>query len=342
MLTKLGIGFSNSTPLRDLYDYSLLAEQNDLSFWLNEGYHNRSSIVVMSSIAARTHTLELGLGIVSPLLRHPFIIAMEAGALDELSEGRLTLGLGIAASGAKRHNINVGSVHPVKTMEESARVIREMIEGKTVTSDLFPAQKEGVKLGFRPPRSRIPLYLGAMHSKMLELGGEFFDGVLLNYACPLSYARFALEHIRSGSEKRRMASGSSSPQVVAFLLLSIAEKHDLALEASRKYLPHYLSRAYPITLKYAGVSEKETAPVLEALKNDDHKIATSKVSDELIAKLTISGTAEECITEIRKYADIGIDQVIAEQIMGPVPNESIEILGKEIAPRLVSKVTKKT
>ena len=167
---------------------------------------------------------------------------------------------------------------------------------------------------------------------MLELGGELFDGVLLNYSCPLPYANFAIEQIRRGSKNRKL---SSEVQIIAFLLISVADRHDDALEASRKYLPHYLSRAYPIILSYANVSDKETEPVLSALKNSDHKKAISEVSDELIAKLTISGTPEECTNEIRKYADAGVNQVIAEQIMWPVPEKAIEMLGGDVSPKLV-------
>ncbi len=334
MLTKLGIGFSNSTPISDLLDYALLAEQYYLSFWLNEGYHNRSAPVVMAAIASRTKTLELGLGIVSPVLRHPFIIAMEAGAIDEISGGRLILGLGLAAAGAKRHKIDVRTIHPTEVMTESAWIIRRMIAGEAVTSTKsFQTLEEGIKLGFRPPRREIPLYLGAMNPRMLELGGELFDGVLLNYACPLSYAKFAIEHVIRGSKKRKRA----SPPVAAFLLISVAERQGDAMEASRRYLPHYLSRAYPISLRYANVSEAEASPVIEALKKSDHERAVSEVTDDLIAKLTISGTPDYCVREILKYSDAGVDQIIAEQILGPSPREAIEMIGKEIAPKVVSR-----
>lgn len=335
MLTKFGIGFSNSTPLLNIFEYSDLAEKYGLTFWLNEGYYNRSSTVLMSAIAARTKYLELGLGIVSPVLRHPFLIAMEAGTLDELSQGRLSLGVGLAASGAKRQNIDVRASHPFELMRDSADIIRRLIAGETVTSTkMFQTSTEGVKLGFDCRRKEIPLFLGAMHRQMLELGGELFDGVLLNYACPLSYAKFAVDCIKRGARNRKI---NSALQIIAFLLLSVAEKHEDAVEASRKYLPRYLQRAYEITLDYARVSQEEIEPVLTALRHSSVSNATSLVSDEVVSKLTISGTPEECIKEIRKFSESGVNQVIAEQILGPDPKTAIEIIGNEIAPKIIGK-----
>jgi 5,10-methylenetetrahydromethanopterin reductase len=333
MLEGFGIGFSNITPIASLIAYAELAEHNNLSFWLNEGYHNRSSIVIMSAIAARTRRINLGLGIVSPIIRHPYLIAMDAATLDELSGGRLILGLGIAVSGAKRHGIDLQKARPLETMREVAHILRKLIAGETVSSTLiFPSPKEGVKLGFVPIRKKIPLFLGAMHPKMLQLGGELFDGVLLNYACPLDYVKFAMAHIKEGSKKRQIA---SQLQVSAFTLLSVAATHDAAIEASRNYLPHYLARAYPITLKYAKISQSEIAPVVEELRKSDKKRASSLVTDDMIRKLTISGTPEECINEIRKFSDAGVNEIIAEQIIGPEPIQSIELIAKEVVPQVV-------
>jgi 5,10-methylenetetrahydromethanopterin reductase len=338
LIKKFGIGFSNTTPLHDILEYSELAEKNGLSFWLNEGYHNRSSPVLMSAIASRTKYLELGLGIVSPVLRHPFLVAMDAGTLDEISHGRLSLGIGLAASGAKRQNIDVLSLHPVELMRDSAHIIRELIAGETVTSTkMFRASSEGVKLGFDCTRKVIPLYLGAMHRQMLELGGRLFDGVLLNYACSLAYAKFAIDCIKQGARNREI---NSPLDILAFILISIAEKHDNAIEASKKYLPHYLQRAYPISLDYAGVTREEISPILEALRHPGSASkVTSLVSDELVSKLTISGTPEECTKDIRKFSDAGVNQVIAEQIMGPDPKRAIELIGSEVAPKFVEKKT---
>lgn len=338
MISKFGVGFSNSLSIDNLLNYGRIAEKCGLMYWLNEGYYNRSCTVIMSALAVNSRTLELGLGVVSPLLRHPFNIAMEAATLDELSNGRLTLGLGIAASGARKHNIDAKKMHPVSLMKESATIIRTLLDGqKARDSNLFPAQKDGVQLGFNPTRHKIPLFLGAMNPQMLKLGGEYFDGIIFNYPCPLPYVRFALEQIREGIKTR--PSEMRPPEIVAFQLVSVSDQHGRAVEASKKYLPHYLSRAYPITLEYAGVSREEIAPILRALQDGEHKDAASLVSDELVEKLTISGTPEECIKEIRKYSELGIDQMVAELIVGPDSQRAIETIAQLIAPSVLSKNT---
>ncbi|MGI0079662.1 MAG: LLM class flavin-dependent oxidoreductase [Nitrososphaerales archaeon] len=333
LLTDFGIGFSNITPLNDLLSYADLAEKYALNFWLNEGYHNRSAIVIMTAIATRTRKIKLGLGIVSPILRHPYLIAMEAATIDELSNGRLRLGLGLAASGAAKHNIDVSKIEPIERMSEAAGIIRKLIAGESVLSTKFyEAGPGGAKLSFKPLRSSIPLYLGAMHSGMLRLAGENFDGAILNYACPIPYVEYAMRYIREGVKERKVKTKLS---VSAMVLLSVAESRSDAFEASRRYLPHYLSRMYPITAKYAGVTEKEISPVLEALKSSRHDEAIAEVPDSVIRKLTISGTPSDCITELLKYSEAGVNEIIAEQILGPKPNEALGLIANEIVAKLV-------
>ena len=335
MLSDFGIGFSNLTPTNELLRYAELAERFGLGFWLNEGYHNRSSVVLMSAVATMTKKVKLGLGILSPVLRHPFLIAMEAATLDELSGGRLVIGLGLSASGASKHNIDVSKIQPVERMRDSAEIIRKLISGESVFSTRFyETGKNGVKLSFKPLRSQIPLYLGAMHKEMLRLAGECFDGAILNYACPLPYLEYAMRQISEGEKRRKV---KTKLKVSAFVLLSVAEKSSEAYDTSRRYLTHYLTRIYPITAKFAGVAPEEIEPVLNAIKESRREEAISLVSDELVRKLTISGTPSECVDELKKYVKVGIDEIIAEQIMGPCPPRAIEMIATEVVPKLIER-----
>src|SRR5260370_19846626 len=94
---RLGLALSNEVPVAETV---ALAQQADaLGFsevWLPESSHGRGLFTVAASVAAATQRVQIGIGIVNPFWRHPSLIAMAAAALDEVSHGRLMLGVGAA------------------------------------------------------------------------------------------------------------------------------------------------------------------------------------------------------------------------------------------------------
>src|ERR1041384_8358018 len=94
---RLGLALSNEVPVAETVALAVRAEQ--LGFgevWLPESGHGRGLFTVAASVAAATRRVKIGIGIVNPFWRHPSLIAMEAAALDEASQGRVLLGLGAA------------------------------------------------------------------------------------------------------------------------------------------------------------------------------------------------------------------------------------------------------
>src|SRR5215510_9093592 len=95
--SRLGLSLANEGPVRETVALAREAEQ--LGFdevWLPESGHGRGMFSVASAIATATNRIGIGVGIVNPFWRHPSVIAMEAAALDEISDGRVMLGLGAA------------------------------------------------------------------------------------------------------------------------------------------------------------------------------------------------------------------------------------------------------
>src|SRR6516225_8012815 len=94
---RLGLALSNETPVAQTVKLARRAEALGFSeVWLPESGHGRGLFTVAASVAAATQHVRIGIGIVNPFWRHPSLIAMEAAALDELSRGRVALGLGAA------------------------------------------------------------------------------------------------------------------------------------------------------------------------------------------------------------------------------------------------------
>src|SRR5580700_4921578 len=137
----------------------------------------RESLTVLTAYALATSTIRVGTGVVPIYTRTPATMAQTAATLDELSGGRLTLGLGVS------HRPVVEGWHgqtidrPVTEMREYVAIVRAILCGED------PPRGEKWRTGFHlmglEPRPALPIYVAALSPSMLRLAGEVADGVIL-------------------------------------------------------------------------------------------------------------------------------------------------------------------
>jgi 5,10-methylenetetrahydromethanopterin reductase len=248
------------------------------SFWLSEGYHSRSAIVRAALIATATRKIKIGLGILSPHTKHPALLAMEAASLDEIARGRILLGIGRVLNALRKHAFdNAGTVQIVK---ESTEVIKGMLSGKLI-------RYEGSKFKMTPPGSRLdlepcgelPVYVGATGPAMLQLAGEYADGIVFNYPCTPNFVRWAMPFVRQGLS--RSARSLENFDVAAYLLVSVDENEKKAVDAAKRFVAQKLPTRHSEMLRHAGVTAKEISTV----KGNIERVGLSKAAAELDMKL---------------------------------------------------------
>ena len=174
------IGFATAQRIEDLVRYAQLAEASGFtSFWLGERYYARGIYTTATAIAAATKTIKIGLGIVSPFTRHPSMIAMETAALDEFSRGRVMLGLGVSQISALRQGVE--NTRPATSLKETIEIVRGFFAGDAVVYDgqLFEMNEPGGAFIFEPYRADIPIHIGGMGPKSLELAGRMAASEIL-------------------------------------------------------------------------------------------------------------------------------------------------------------------
>src|SRR5712691_6343958 len=146
----------------------------------------RESLTVVTAYARATERIRVGTGVVPIYTRTPATMAQTTVTIDELSGGRLTLGLGVS------HRPVVEGWHgqtidrPVAEMREYAGIVRAILRG-----DDPPAGEKwrtGFHLSGLDPRPQLPLYIAALSPAMLRLAGEIADGVIL-WLCNPGYIR---------------------------------------------------------------------------------------------------------------------------------------------------------
>lgn len=331
------IGFSSTLSTRDATYYARLAERNGIdSFWMAEAYHFRSSTSTAVAVSDATKRISLGLGILNPLTRHPALIAMEAATIDEISNGRLTLGLGTVLTAIKKHGHDLNTAKPVLAVREAVEIIRLFFAGEPFRYEgrIFTIDSGVSKLGFKPRKSRMPIYIGATGPKMLKLAGEVADGLILTHFVSPEFVRYAVREMQKGaSGKRRM---KSRFPVLAYLILSTDKDSEKARAITKEAIARWIPvSAYQSVTRLAGVEDEDIEIIKKNVVQKGVKEAAKHVSDELVDRLVIAGSPDECTEKLKKYLDAGLTVPIAFDILGPDRRKAMETISKYVLPNLV-------
>jgi len=154
-----------------------------------------------TGVALRTSRLDVGTGVVGIWSRSPVTMALQAATLNELSDGRLLLGVGLQARGYVEGWHGQTYERPVRAMREYLTILRRILAGEAVTfeGELFSVRN--FQLTMQPPERPLRIYLAAIGPQMLRLAGELADGVL-GYCYSLEYVRdVVLPNLRAGAER---------------------------------------------------------------------------------------------------------------------------------------------
>jgi alkanesulfonate monooxygenase SsuD/methylene tetrahydromethanopterin reductase-like flavin-dependent oxidoreductase (luciferase family) len=327
---RFGVLFSGSFPLERALAGSVLAERLGYdAVWFGEDYFYQGGIATATAAAERTERVAIGLGIVTPLTRHPVLTVMEAAALDRIAGGRLVLGYG-AGVPYWMWQLDLDYSSPMSALRESVVIGRELLAGRTSNHQGRYYRLRNVKLGFEPPRADLPIYLGVEGPKMLALSGEIADGTILSIFSSPAYVRFAWERVRAGC-----ATGRRDPaahRMVVYVIFAIDDDGAQARDAVRSTIAEYLGaggKPTPLT-QLAGVPDEVMAE-MGRIYRDEARFPVELVTDDLIARVAVAGTPAECAAGLRALIEAGSDEII----LFPLPADQTERLVERGAGELL-------
>jgi 5,10-methylenetetrahydromethanopterin reductase len=326
---RVGLCMSGNVSMNEIVNGARTAEEEGWdSIWLGEDYFYRGGATMAAAVASATTRLRIGLGIMTPLPRHPALIAMEVGALQELSGRRILPGIG-AGVGSWMRQMGFDYRSPLSVMREGVVLTRRLLAGETVTEAGRTFTLNAVKLHF--PTRATPVLLGAVGPKALELGGELADGTVLSVLAGPGYVRWARDRIREGQERAGRA--GEDHLVVAYLFIALAAPNAAARELVRPLVTEYLSAGgvNPLT-REAGVPD-EIAAQLHA-EYLDGRIAVELVTDEIVDRVAAAGDGEHCARWISELMNAGADIVALLPV--PLDNvaQSVRRISAEVLPLL--------
>lgn len=306
---RVALYLQDKHPIRDGMEYARYAEQKGFeAVWQAESRLVRDAIVPMAAFAAVTERIKIGSGVINNWTRNIGLLAATFLTLDDLAPDRIICGIG-AWWDPLAKNVGIDRRKPLTAMRETIEVMRRLLAMENVTFAGEFHQVKGIELdvvhGRREPR-QVPMMIGATGPQMMELTGEIADGVVLNYCVPPDYNHQALEQLARGAKRvGRSLDDIDRPQLV---VCSVHEDHQVALDGARELLTQYLAQQ-PHIAKASGVKPEVVEKIQSILgwpaTKEQVRQAMPLVSDDLVQRITASGTPAEVKAKVREYMNNG-------------------------------------
>lgn len=284
---------------------------------------HRSAPVTAAALACRTTTIGVGTGIALAFARSPFLTALSALDLDELSGGRLRLGLG---TGVQRLNEDWHGVtwdKPVRRLRETVAVIRQLVAGAH-TGEPIDHDGEAVRLRvrgyrrpYRPVRDRIPIYLAGVGPAMTALAGEIGDGWISHELCSPSYLA---DHVLPRLNPR--------PGFDVVVSACCAVDHDpaRARAAAAGVVGFYASvRTYADLFAFHDLADEQQR-VIEAFRGGlPADCLAGAVAPAMVDRLTLTGTPDQVAARIAAYGGLAGAVKLSPPTYGLAPERVREL-----------------
>lgn len=310
---RLALRLHGGMPVRECVAQAQEAEAAGFaSLWFAENPFARGILPAAAACALATRRIAIGAGVFNPFSRHPSLIAMEIGALDELAEGRVRLAIG-SGIGSAIERMGLSYARPLTAVAEAIAIVRALLRGEEVTfrGKLFSLDR--VKLDYMPRRD-IAIFMAGRGDKSLKLAGEVADGLILSNMCTPGFAARAVAIVEAAA---RAAGRVRAPEVVRYVPCCIAADRETAIRAARRaiadMLPAYwalsgrLPAARAALLNGSGIAPQEFAAAVERLRAGD--AADAVLDDRYVAAFAIAGTPADCRAQIAGAAAAGIAEL---------------------------------
>ncbi|MFP5308915.1 MAG: LLM class flavin-dependent oxidoreductase [Actinomycetes bacterium] len=268
--------------------------------WASE-VNGPDAFTQLGALAVTTEA-DLGVAVVPVQTRTPMVLGMTAVTLAELSGGRFTLGVGASSEVIVAGWAGQDFSRPLTDVRETVEALRPMLSGERST---YEGERVTVG-GYRPhatPPARVPLVLGALNPRSLEMVGELAaDGVCLNQMTA-AHTKVMLERVCTGADE----AGVSLPEdfaVVARLFCCVTDQPDAVRDMVRHtFAPYIATSVYNRFYRWQGF-EAEAEGVLAAGR--DREAAAAAISDRLVDEVFCIGSAEQVADRVAEFVAAGV------------------------------------
>ena len=310
-MSKIGIvtPYWSDITMDELLEYAKLAEELGYdSIWVPEMW-GMDALSLIGHLAANTSKIKLATGIISVFSRTPAIIAQAAATLDEISGGRIMLGLGTSGPIVIENWHGVKYENPLQRTREYVEIIKMALKFERVNYEGEIFKLKNFKLLFKPLRSDIPILIAAIGPKNTYLAGEVADG-WLPFLIPVQGLKDAGEYLEEGA--RSADRDIADIKICPYITSAVSSDEESSKKALQEHIAHYIGAMgtyYFNTVSRHGFGN-EAKDIADAYKNKDRAKALECVNEAMLDSLCIWGTVEKGRALLKNYRDRGADTPI--------------------------------
>jgi len=247
--------------------------------------------------AAWTERARLGTGIVGVFQRGPALLAQQAAALADASEGRFVLGIGSSSDRIVEGWNGIPFERPLSKVRETLDFLDVALQGERTGSGFKLEQK---------PAHRVPIVLAALRGKMLELAVERTDGAFTNFL-PLA----GLPKVTA-----QLAGAPEGFELLCRFFCIPGEREQVEPLARFMFSSYITVPVYANFYRWLGYGE-QIEPMVQAWEAGDRQAAAAAAPWELIEDMFIFGTPEQMKDRLAAFVAGGITLPILTLIVTP-------------------------
>ena len=281
---------------------------------------NPSVLPFLTLVATHTERIRIGTSILNCFSRSPAVLAQEFLVLDQLSGGRMLLGLGASGANVIEHFHGVPFEKPLQRMRETVEIFDLLIAGEKLhyEGEIFQLQR-GFQMDAPHPSAKIPVFLASISPRSIRQAGEIADGVF-----PIHWPKQKFAELRSQLESSARAVGRTGKSftIAPYTTVNVLDGSDdeARWNAARQILWFYINKMgvfYWQMLERNGYAE-EVAACRKAFAERDRKAAFAAISERMIRDLQCIGPIEEVREQLRERAELGADIQMINMPQGDV------------------------
>ena len=296
------------------------------SVWAAESYGS-DVVSVLAWLAPQTSTIKLGAAIMQVPARPPAAAAMAGATIDALSDGRFLFGFGPSGPQVSEGWYGVPYAKPWGRTREYIEVVREIIARSgplehhgahydlPLSGEGTTGQGKALKLNFHPLRNEIPVFVGAIGRKSVEMAAEICDGWIPIFFSADAFEETWGEHLAKGFEKggRSRSDLEVSPSISVAIDGDTENARNIVKGGLLLYLGGMGSREtnFYVDLACRFGFEEDALNVQSLFLDGKRDEAYAAIPDELVDATSLIGTEAEVAERVERFANAGVDRIIA-------------------------------
>jgi probable F420-dependent oxidoreductase len=327
-MLSFGVTFMLDPPVSRVVEWAALAERNGFDYvWAWDSHVLWQEVYpVFTLIAANTQRVKIGPCVTNPATRDITVTASALATLNEISGGRMVMGIGRGDSA--RRVIGKPPV-TVEHMEEAARTIKDLAEGREIDYEGTPTQLKWASV-------TLPVWVAAYGPKALRCAGRVGDGLIMQLADPF-IIEWSLRYVREGAEEagRRFEDIQIMSAAPAYITEDLGHARDQV-----RWFPALVSNhVVDLVKRYSDADlPQELTDYIAARDHYDYADHgrtgaehASFVTDEVVDRFCVIGDAERCKSKLRELEALGVHQFNIYSMVDD-PAAVIERFGSQIIP----------